>query len=320
MLNKVLLFVFFCFWSSLSFAQAVDNISAFRAIPNDAYWRLHYDNDFFTATDQFYTQGVNLEVVHPGLRKFPLSKLLLGPKNQAIQYGIAMIHDVYSPSSIRHSEIILNDRPYCANWMLTTFAIATDSAKQARLSSFFSIGVLGTVAGGADMQTSIHRWLNNIEPLGWKNQIHSDVAINYQVEYERLLISYKHLFSCSGQTSLRLGTLNDKGGAGFTFMAGYFDIPFDYDATLKNFRFYVYDQPFVNVVGYDATLEGGMFNRTSPYSISATSLTHITFQNNFGVVFRIRKLYLEYSRAILSKEFKTGISHSWGGVGVGCVF
>src|SRR4029078_1738772 len=105
-------------------AQAIDNISAFRAIPNDAYWRLHYDNDFFTATDQFYTQGVNLEVVHPGLRKFPFSKFLLRPKNQAIQYGIAMIHDVYSPSSIRHPEIILNDRPYCANWMLTTFAIA----------------------------------------------------------------------------------------------------------------------------------------------------------------------------------------------------
>src|SRR5207253_1410346 len=153
-----------------------------------------------------------------------LSKLLLQPKHHNMQYGIAMIHDVYSPSSIRHPEIILGDRPFCANWMLTTFAIATDSIKDSRLSSFFSIGVVGTVAGGADMQTSIHRWLNNIQPLGWKNQIHSDVAINYQVEYERLLLSYKHFFSCSGQTTLRIGTLNDKAGLGLTLMAGYFDI------------------------------------------------------------------------------------------------
>ena len=313
---------FYCLllFANSMFAQAIDNTASYRNINNNSYVRLHYDNDFFSATDRYYSQGVNLEIVHPSIQKFPLSKILLHSKNSDVKYGIAMVHDVYTPSSIRHREIFLNDRPYSANWMLNTFCIALDSLGKSRTTSSFSIGVLGTVAGGADMQTSIHRWLDNIEPLGWKHQIRSDVAINYSMQYERLLVSYKKLVAVSTNVNARVGTLNDKVGVGLNVLLGYFENPFGRISGNPDFRFHFYGQSVVSVIGYDANLQGGMFNRSSPYTISASQLSRVTLQHNYGLVFHIKKLYLEYSRGLLNKEFKTGLPHGWGGIKIGCAF
>ena len=58
------------FWSTLiitmSFglwAQKIDNSVAFRNIESESYFRYHYDNDYFAATDENYTQGYNFELV-----------------------------------------------------------------------------------------------------------------------------------------------------------------------------------------------------------------------------------------------------------------
>ncbi len=315
--------IIFCFpqlVTSVCFAQAIDNTAIYRSINNKSYTRLHYDNDFFAAKDMYYTQGINLEVVNYGLRKNPLTKILFCSKANILQYGIAIVHEGYTPTSIRHEEIIIGDRPFAADLCLNTFVITTDTLKNRRITSAISTGVIGTLAGGADMQKSIHRWLNNIAPLGWEHQIKNDVVLNYQVCYQQSLIFFRNIFSLNSEVNIRLGTLSDKAGLGFTMMLGYFDSPFQCFDKTKKFRVYFYEQPLVSLIGYDATLQGGLFNRSSPYVIPGDDITRITFQDNFGIVIKIKKLYLEYSHAFLSEEFYNGGEHSWGGIRIGCAF
>jgi len=295
--------------------QAIDNTLSFKNINSDSYFRLNYENDVFSATDIYYTQGIHLEVVAPFAKDFLFSKVLAHPHFGYLRYGIGIEHNGYTPTSLGSDAILYGDRPFTACLFLKTFLIAIDSEKKQRFSSALSTGVIGPSAGGMEMQVSIHRWLHNITPHGWQNQIHNDVILNYQVDYEKQLLSYGHIFSLDGAAAARAGTLSDKAGIGSTMMIGYFDSPFRSGTSTKNnFRIYAYEHPEVNVVGYDATLQGGLFDKTSPYTVSAKDVTRFTFQNRFGFVMIYQRFYLEYFQSLLSHEFTTGNYHVWGGV------
>ena len=313
---KPIFCIFFLFVTSFAFGQAIDNTTNYKNIESDHYLRFSYENDFFVATDYYYTQGISLELVSPVLSKLPSSKILITPSESHVKYGLSVEHNGYTPTSIRSYPILYGDRPFCASLFLKFFSIADDSLRERRLSSAFSLGVVGTAASGKWMQVTIHRNLHNIEPYGWDNQIHNDVVLNYEVEDECKLFLTKGLL-LSTYANIRAGTLSDKAGVGITLMIGKFSSPFQSPMlTRRKFRFYMYDQPLISSVGYDATLQGGVFNHTSPYIISTSDMQRLTFQNNFGAVATIGKLNLSYYQSFITKEFNTGLSHRWGGVSI----
>ncbi|HWZ21266.1 MAG TPA: lipid A-modifier LpxR family protein, partial [Cytophagaceae bacterium] len=102
----------FCFINITAFAQAIDNTASFRMINADRYVRLNYENDYFTNSDNNYTQGINIEVVSPAMKKFPTNRLLPASKSSRNQYGISIEHNGYTPESIRHNEILYGERPF----------------------------------------------------------------------------------------------------------------------------------------------------------------------------------------------------------------
>jgi lipid A 3-O-deacylase len=298
-------------------AQAIDNTLSFKNINSEKYFRINYENDFFSATDKYYTQGIHFDLVAPWVKNFPLSKVLLHPVAGYTRYGISIEHDGYTPSSIGSDDILYGDRPFAACFFLKTFLMTIDSANKQRFSTTLSTGIIGPGAGGMQMQRDIHRWLHDMTPHGWQYQVHNDAILNYQVDYEKQLLSVGHVFSLDADAVGRAGTLSDKASIGTSFMMGYFDSPFGTTmATKNNFRIYAYEHPEVDFVGYDATLEGGVFNHSSPYTISPADLTHIVFQNRFGFVVVYQRFYLEYFQSLLSNEFRTGNYHVWGGVQV----
>lgn len=296
-------------------AQQIDNILSFKNINTDKYFRLNYENDFFSATDMYYTQGIHLELVSPAIKNFPLSKLLVYPSNKYTSYGIGIEHNGYTPNSIQHSELLVGDRPFAACLMLKSFQVSIDTISHYRISSSIVAGVIGQAAGGAEMQTGIHKWLNNVIPKGWIYQIHNDAIINYQVGYEKQLYAYNNIVSIDADAIGHVGTLNDKVAIGTTIMLGYFDSPYSSRETQKkHFRIYAYEHAQVNLVGYDATLQGGIFNHTSPYTIPAGDITRVVLENRFGFVVVYRNVFLEYFQSYLSREFSTGDYHVWGGI------
>ena len=61
-------------------AQAISTVGAERETRRDRWWRIAYDNDFFTATDRYFTQGIVVEVVTPALGRLPTRRLLIAPR------------------------------------------------------------------------------------------------------------------------------------------------------------------------------------------------------------------------------------------------
>ena len=306
----------------LALAQRIDNTASFRQMGQGNYIRLHYDNDFFTGTDYYYTQGYNVEVVNPALRKNPLTRLLIKARGNQIQYGLAFEHFGFTPTSIRSNAILVGDRPFAGCILLKTFSISTDTLRRVRVSSVLSTGMVGPVAFGGEIQEALHRLTNSIEPHGWQHQIRNDVILNYTLNYEKQLYAYRNVLLVSASAQAQVGTFADRLQAGAVVMAGRFGSPFG--STLSNGRtpmqLYVYAQPLVGLVAYDATLQGGLFDRSSPYVIQANQLARTTFQANVGAVFRYKNLYLEYYQSMLSREFETGLAHRWGGVKIGVAF
>jgi lipid A 3-O-deacylase len=304
-----------------SYAQPIDNTSSFKNSEGNKYIRLDYDNDYFTKADEYYTQGVTLELAHPAFKHFILSKLLLKPENTDIIYGLRLDAYGYTPTSIDSSTIFYGDRPYSANISLGTFATAVDTVKKQTIASTFIIGLMGQADGGGFLQKELHELTGNSLPQGWQYQIRNDVILDYQVNYEKELYAYQNMFLLNSTSLLRVGTHNDKVSTGFNFMFGNFNDRYRSVAKTatdhRKIQYYLYGQVLGSVIGYDASLEGGLFNRTSPYVISPSDISRFTFQADYGIVVSYRRIYAEYSQAFLTQEFNTGLNHRWGGLRLG---
>lgn len=303
-------------------AQRIDNTASFRQTDQARYARLHYDNDYFTATDRYYTQGYNFEFVHPALRKNPLTRLLVTTNRNAARYGLAFEHFGFTPTTIQSDAILVGDRPFAGAILLKTFSMSTDTVRRIRVASVLSTGVVGPVAFGGEMQTAIHRAINGVRPQGWQHQIRNDVIVNYALTAEKQVYAYRNALLVSAMGTVQAGTFVNRLQTGFVIMAGRFNSPFGNSPNVgrSGLQLYGYAQPLVSLVGYDATLQGGLFNRDSPYIIPTDQLTRTTFQANIGAVLKYKKLYLEYYQSLLTREFETGMPHRWGGIRIGVSF
>lgn len=302
-------------------AQAMDNTVSYRNIPTSQYFRINYENDFFTASDRDYTQGILIEKVHPALNRFFLMRVLWHPRNFESKYGLAIEHNAYTPNQIDQYTIQYGDRPYAGVLLLKTFLIASSYPRRERISVSFCTGILGQAAGGEQMQRTIHHWINYTQPEGWHNQIQNDLVLNYQINGEKELMRSQNHFSLSAFGSVRAGTLSDKLTGGFTASLGNFkssfSVPVLYD---HHVQWYIYGQLLGNAVAYDATLQGGVFNHSSVYTIAKSDINRFTLQNKFGFVLIFRSLYLEYYRTGLTEEFDTSLYHRTGGLQIGFGF
>lgn len=301
----------------ISLSQKIDNMASFKDLKSTNYFRFHYDNDYFTSTDKEYTQGYNFELTLPQLVKNPLNYFFIKPKTSEFKYGISIEHIGFTANNIASDQIQFDDRPFAAAIMMKSFLIATDTIQKTRIVSSLNMGIIGPGAFGGDMQTAIHEATGNTIPKGWYNQIKNDVVLNYELTYEKQLLRFHDLFALQTAATVRLGTLFTNASIGLNATLGLINSPFTSVKNKNKFQLYIYTQPILNAIGYDATLQGGLFNRESAYTISSSDIERFTLQNNYGIVLQYRWLYLEYSRTMLTREFSYGDSHKWGGFRMG---
>jgi hypothetical protein len=167
------------------------------------------------------------------------------------------------------------------------------------------------------MQSGIHRWINGIQPHGWEYQVKNDAVLNYEVSYEKALISVPGYFLANAYGAARVGTISDKLSMGGTIMGGLFHSPYNEPGKQRKTQLYLYVHPQIDAVGYDATLQGGPFSDHDPYTISKDQVSRLVLQAHGGIVLQYRKLYLEYEQSIIGKEFITGSTHRTGGIQIG---
>lgn len=303
------------FFASTAFAQRIENTSSYRNMGSERYFRINYENDFFAMSDEYYTQGVNIELVTPAFKKFPLTRLLYRNKHLPMRAGIALEHQGFTPSNILTGEVLQGDRPYSSSLMLKTFSIVSNPYTNHRIVTQLSLGVIGPWAMGKEIQIALHEKINPDKvPIGWKNQVHNDAIVNYQIDYEHGLFVKRNLM-VTAKGGARAGTYNTRLSSGMTIVAGLFDNPFKFvNSRERNFQIYLYTEPQVHLIVYDATLQGGLFNDRNPYTLDRDEISRIVFQQNAGLAIKVKGFMLEYSQTLMTKEFKSGKTHSWGSV------
>ena len=120
----------------------------------------YYENDFFTASDRDYTQGILIEKVHPDFSRFLFMRILWHPGTSDFKYGLAIEHNAYTPNQIDKYVIQYGDRPYAGVLIFKTFLIASNVERKRRISVSFSAGVVGSDAGGEQIQRTIHHLMS----------------------------------------------------------------------------------------------------------------------------------------------------------------
>ena len=118
------------------------------------YIRLQYDNDFFSATDRYYTQGIQLAVIHPVIRFSPFSFALIRLNKNALNYyGLQFEQDCFTPRNIRYDTLNYTERPYAATFFVSHTLSSLNPGKKTALHTRLDLGVIGPCARCEDEQT-----------------------------------------------------------------------------------------------------------------------------------------------------------------------
>lgn len=276
------------------------------------YFQMTYQNDYFTATDYYFTQGIRLECGAPLFRKSPLANLLLTfEEDSTALHRIFVAQDGYTPTSIRADQILYGDRPYAAALYLGQKVISLDSNRQLKLSSEIQMGVIGPWAFAKEEQEYIHRQTGNVEPMGWQYQIKNDLLLNYNLQLDKQLY-HSTLLAVSGGGSVKLGTYRTRVGIQGQIKLGWVDHEFSTRPEARKIRFFLFAKGQLNAIGYDATLQGGLFNRKSVYTIPASDLKRLVADYEIGAQLNLGTWRLVFSHTHITPEFREGRPHAWG--------
>lgn len=189
-----------------------------------------------------------------------------------------------------------------------------------RISSSFDAGVIGDAALGRYFQRSVHSVVpTNDEPLGWETQIKNDLVLNYALTMQKQLY-VNGLSEIYAQGSANAGTLHTRLGVGLEAVAGVFSpvitpLPFTYDELRRNhqkWQFGLKGGFDFRLVGYDATLQGGIFSKSNIFALKPDEIERMVAHLHLGLFARYKKTGISISQFYLSPEFKEGKQHFWG--------
>lgn len=304
-----------------------ESYSSMITLSQERYFHLQLDNDIFNYTDRFYTNGIRFILVSPVLSQNPLNKLLIPYWKKGINYyGLCLVQDMFTPSTTKIGGILEKDRPYAAYLYIASRKITNDIFNQVRLSSEIQIGIIGPASLGEYVQRTFHNAVpTNNEPLGWEFQIRNDLMINYCVRLEKGIVSIPGLdILLHGSGSI--GTVYTNIAGGTYIRSGWFNSYFlnlffskrslNRLRNARNVQFYFFTDLSGKAVGYDATLHGGLFNRTSPYTIADRNINRLMFKGSAGIVFSYGGIQLKGEQFLLSPEFVNGWWHKWLSIGL----
>ena len=298
-------------------------------LSHDRSLKINFDNDIFDNTDRYYTNGIRFDFISPFLKQFPLSWCLVPYWGKATNYyGLSIGQNMYTPYTTKTGGIHYGDRPYAAYLFVGSFKISNDPLKRFRQTSEIDLGVIGPSSFGDFIQKSFHNSVpTNNEPLGWEYQIQDDLLLDYLMSFEKGIITMKNIeFDLNAKGVL--GTLYTNLSGGFRFQAGlfypYFATPGysrrsqNKDRGYSDFQCFVFVTSDGKLVGYDATLEGGLFNRSSIYTLKPSEISLLTYQGTVGISFSWEGVRIDLEQYLLSPEFHHGAWHKW--VHIGLIF
>lgn len=185
---------------------------------------LYIENDLPSGTDDGYSSGVNFSLLYQIHDENYFLYSLLGNNNEAtdsyISFGLT--NQIFTPTNIEESNLILNDRPY-ASWSYFETSIHKASKDELRSLSL-QVGMVGPSSCGEQFQLTLHRMMSFDKIKGWDNQLENELGINlkYVQKWRYELDTYKGLESVIIPfASAELGNIAINAQGGFTSRIGW---------------------------------------------------------------------------------------------------
>jgi lipid A 3-O-deacylase len=278
---------------------------------HDSFIYLNWANDLFVQTDYYFSDGIDLGYIRAAQNRFLFKQF------DFVSFDhFSVVQDFFTPTNLDTEIILLEDRPYAA-YLYGSYQKHLFAANQKLyLNPEIFVGIIGPGALGRGLQTLTHELSPPSKPpQGWKNQVTNDLALNLNFAAEKGLFKSKNLF-LNMFSKARLGTIYTDLSVGGRFRFGKFN---DFFQSFKNLTFenpekwqlYFEIKPYIKLVGYNATLQGGVFNNTSPYTIADSEINRIVGIADLSLTATYNNFYFNGIFTWTSKEFATATSHHW---------
>ena len=163
-------------WAQDAPEQASDKAPAFSVL---------FENDLFYKTDHDYTNGTELSyTTTPDKDDLAVATARLLPfitTSGDVRTRYALGQAMFTPDDITLKVPLASDRPYAAFSFVSAGVVGDDGHHfdQAQL----SLGVIGPMAGGQEIQKFIHAIVHARKPTGWHYQLRDEPGL--AIQYER---------------------------------------------------------------------------------------------------------------------------------------
>ncbi len=288
-------------------AQTFKNEFGFSS-DNDAY--------LFRGQDRYYTNGLFINFRHA------VDQAKISEKLEKKIYEINAGQRMYNPRSGFAPDPARQDRPF-AGYLFAEGALNWFTKKEGVIRAAVQLGTTGPDALAEKGQEFLHSTVGFYEPSGWEYQIKDELAVNLTAQYTRLMHrSANNAVDFSFQGYANAGTTYSGAGAGIIFRAGKINQLFNSATTnavigngantgaLVEREVFFYARPQLNVVAYDATIQGSMFNNDSPVTFDVKP---IVFAQQLGFNYSSRRFTFDFGLLFKTKEVKsTAKAHQYG--------
>lgn len=306
----VVLITFLCGFASL-WAQEFSKEFGFKS-DNDAYLANKQDRYYTNGLFISYRAAANQSELKSGLNK-KIYQLEIGQK-------------IYNARSGFISDTRYIDRPIAAYLYLGgSMQWLYDSENS--LTAGIQVGTIGPAALGRQAQEFIHRITGLYTPKGWEYQLNNEMGLNMNVAYNHFLRrSPSQKLDILLNSYANIGNTFTGMGLGFTLRAGKMN-PFlntAYNRTrigkgasgngLKKSELFFFAKPQLDLIIYDATVQGGLFNKNKD-AITFEAKPWVLSQE-LGLMFSKNRFSAQFSYILKTPEIKSvAKSHRYGSIG-----
>jgi lipid A 3-O-deacylase len=276
------------------------------------------DNDSYLGqgSDRYYTNGLFINFRHA----FDQQKLKEGLEKKT--YEITAGQKMFNPYSGYAPDPARQDRPF-AGYLFAEGAMSWLYSNESIIKTSVQIGTTGKNSLAEAGQKLLHRTFGFYDTGGWEYQIKNELTLNLSAQYTRLLARVAdNAIDLSFEGYANLGTTFNGAGAGILFRTGSLNQLFNSTYTnavignnaktkaLVKREIFFYAKPQLNVVAYDATIQGSLFNNDSPVTFNQKPLV---FAQQLGVNYSSQRFTIDYGMIFKTKEIKSNArAHQWG--------
>lgn len=162
--------------------------------------RIYEDNDFINiygrGTDNAYTNGTRIDLFytkkHPS--RFFIDRVMPKAGDSSVNvYGWGIMQIMFTPNDLAATERQSKDYPYSGALFATHTLYSYDAAKKYDFQTELVLGVMGPASMAQQLQTLVHRIINYQRPMGWGNQLGTDILVNVNFTAEKQLVAWRSL-------------------------------------------------------------------------------------------------------------------------------